>query len=178
MLFRSHVLLETAKSVGIKLLIHVSTDEVYGSCNGERKTEASVLNPTNPYAASKAAAEQIVRGYINSFYFPAIITRGNNVYGPRQYPEKLIPKFILRLKDNKPCCIHGSGTNRRHFIHVDDVVRAFDLIVHRGVLGETYNIGSQYEYENIEVAKAIISNIKKGDRDDTWIEWEIGRAHV
>ena len=92
------------------------------------------------------------------------------MYGPRQYPEKLIPKFILRLNDNKPCCIHGSGTSKRHFIHVDDVVRAFDLIVHKGVIGETYNIGSQYEFENIEVAKTLIAYIKMGD-NDKWITW-------
>lgn len=172
----THVLLETAKTVGIKRFIHVSTDEVYGSCDDVRRTEESVLDPSNPYAASKAAAENIVKGYINSFQFPAIITRGNNVYGPQQYPEKLIPKFIIRLNRGLPCCIHGDGSNRRHFIHVSDVVSAFDIIMHKGVTGCTYNIGSQDEFHNMFVAKKIIEKLKMPGNAEDHIEFVKDRA--
>lgn len=169
--YGTHVILETAKASGrISRFVHVSTDEVYGSCTGDRKTEESGLDPTNPYAASKAAAESVVRGYINSFSFPAIITRGNNVYGPNQYPEKLIPKFALRLQSGKACCIHGTGTNQRHFVHVSDVVNALDLILHKGLLGEVYNIGTQDEFTNMDIAKKLIALIKPADDAEQWVE--------
>merc|ERR1719389_1660905 len=110
----THVLIETAKNCGIKRFIHVSTDEVYGSSydGEERHVESDVLEPTNPYAATKAAAENIVKSYFHSFKMPVIITRGNNVYGPHQYPEKIVPKFIRRLVNGAPCCLHGDGSNR------------------------------------------------------------------
>jgi len=172
----THVLLETAKAVGIKRFIHVSTDEVYGSCDSVERTEDSVLDPSNPYAASKAAAEHIVKGYMNSFQFPAIITRGNNVYGPGQYPEKLVPKCIMRLKAGLPCCIHGDGSNRRHFIHVSDVVSAFDVIMHKGVTGSTYNIGSHDEFPNLFVATEIIKMLKMPGNAEDHIELVNDRA--
>jgi len=174
--FGTHVLLESAKNSNIKRFIHVSTDEVYGSCEEDRKCEKSATNPTNPYSASKAAAESIVRGYINSFNFPAIITRGNNVYGPNQYVEKLIPKFINRLFRNEKCCIHGDGSNRRHYLHVLDVVSAFDIILHKGIIGETYNIGSLDEFTNMEVAKKLITIIKEEIDFEKWIEYVPDRA--
>lgn len=152
--YGTHVLLEAAKKAAVHKFVHVSTDEVYGSCD-DQKTESSATNPTNPYSASKAAAESIVRGYINSFDFPAIITRGNNVYGSNQYVEKLIPKFACRLLCDQKCCIHGDGTNRRHYLHVTDAVAAFDLILHKGVVGETYNIGSTDEFTNRQIAEKL-----------------------
>jgi dTDP-D-glucose 4,6-dehydratase len=114
------------------------------------------LNPTNPYSATKAGAEFIVQSYYKSHHLPIIITRGNNVFGPRQYPEKLIPKFICLLTKDKPCTIHGTGQNKRNFIHVDDVVAAFDTILRRGMIGEIYNIGTDYEISNLDVAKTLI----------------------
>lgn len=173
--YGTHVLLESAKNANIKKFIHVSTDEVYGSCDSDRKSESSATNPTNPYSASKAAAESIVRGYINSFNFPAIITRGNNVYGPNQYVEKLIPKFTTRLLRDEKCCIHGDGSNRRHYLHVLDTVSAFDVILHKGVIGETYNIGSPDEFTNMEVAYMLIELIKK-ENPEKWIEYVPDRA--
>lgn len=100
----THVLLEAAKAARIKRFIHVSTDEVYGENEGEDALEEKVLEPTNPYAATKAAAEFIVKSYHRSFQLPTIITRGNNVYGPHQYPEKLIPKFTCLLSKGRPLC--------------------------------------------------------------------------
>lgn len=155
-IYGTHVLLEVAKKYNIKRFIHVSTDEVYGEFDEESASENSLLNPTNPYSASKAGAEFIARSYYKSFNLPLIITRGNNVYGPKQYPEKLIPKFITLLNKGLPCPIHGKGLEKRSFIYVDDVVNAFDVILHYGKIGEIYNIGTNEEISNIDVAKKLL----------------------
>lgn len=158
----THVLIETAKTHGITRFIHVSTDEVYGSSYEEdpRRVESDVLEPTNPYAATKAAAENIVKSYYRSFKMPVIITRGNNVYGPHQYPEKVVPKFVRRLLKGLPCCIHGDGSNSRHFIYVEDVADAFITILHKGEVGEVYNIGCEEEYTNLEIAEKLVKSLK------------------
>jgi len=162
----THVLIETAKTFKgqIKRFIHVSTDEVYGSSyDGEdRHVETDVLEPTNPYAATKAAAENIVKSYYHSYKMPIIITRGNNVYGPHQYPEKVVPKFIRRVLRGEPCCIHGDGSHSRHFIYVEDVAAAFITILHKGVDGETYNIGCEEEMTNLEMAEKLVQAVKPG----------------
>jgi len=157
----THVLLESAKSIGIKRFIHVSTDEVYGSSYQDepRRREGDTLEPTNPYAATKAAAEAIARSYWYSFNLPVIVTRGNNVFGPHQYPEKIVPKFVRRLVSKQPCCIHGDGSNSRHFIYVGDVAAAFDTLMHHGVDGEVYNIGCEDEFTNLEVAERIVKTV-------------------
>jgi len=172
----THSLLETCRQYGkIKRFIHVSTDEVYGESKlGENeKQETDILCPTNPYSASKAAAEMLVNSYIHSFNMPIIITRGNNVYGPNQYPEKLIPKFIKLLRENKKVTIHGEGKTLRNFIHVDDVSRAFDVILHNGVLHEIYNIGSDEgnEFTVMQVTEKLVKLIKEGDNLNDWIEY-------
>jgi UDP-glucose 4,6-dehydratase len=160
--YGTHVLLEAAKKFKHQLrrFIHVSTDEVYGesdtSDDATAFDEHSALSPTNPYAATKAAAEFMVKAYRTSFQLPTIITRGNNVYGPRQYPEKLIPKFITLLSQGRQVPLHGNGANRRSFLHVTDVADAFDLVLHKGKLGEIYNIGTSYEISNLEVTQSLI----------------------
>ena len=167
----THTLLEACRKYGngngkIKRFIHISTDEVYGESmineNEEKKNENSILCPTNPYAATKAAAELIAKSYYHSFKMPIIITRGNNVYGPNQYPEKLIPLFIKLLKENKPVTIQGDGSNLRAFLHVDDVSSALDIILEKGQIGEIYNIGSDEntEYSVTEIAHKLIKLIK------------------
>lgn len=150
----THQLLETVRKYGhIKRFIHVSTDEVYGEVAiDETSSEKSLLNPTNPYAASKAAAEFIVKSYNKSYGIPIIITRGNNVYGPGQYPEKLIPKFLLQLINNKKMTIHGYGTNIRNYIYVEDVARAFETILFKGEEQKIYNIGTDNEYSVMDIA--------------------------
>jgi UDP-glucose 4,6-dehydratase len=155
----------------LKLMIHISTDEVYGESelNESAKTEMSILCPTNPYAATKAGAELLVQSYIHSYKLPIIITRGNNVYGPRQYPEKLIPKFIKLLINNEKCTIHGNGASLRSFIYIDDVVNAFDLILHKGKLGEIYNIGTKNEHNIIDIATRIITLVNDGLLEDNMI---------
>ena len=174
----THNLLEAVRKYGnIKKFIHVSTDEVYGesmiSQNEVKKTEESILCPTNPYAATKASAELIAQSYYYSFNLPIIITRGNNVYGPNQYPEKIIPKFIQLLNQNKKVTIQGDGSNVRAFIHVADVVKAFDIVLERGAIGEIYNIGSddREEYTVKYVAEMLIKKIKKTDNYDEHIEY-------
>ncbi len=171
----THTLLEAIKETDLNIfLLHFSTDEVYGeSLHNEMKNEQSILCPTNPYSASKAAAEMFVYSYIYSFKLKAIISRGNNVYGPNQYPEKLIPKFIDLLKNNKKCTIAGSGSSIRNFIHVDDVCSAVDIIINKGSLGEVYNIGGDHnnEYSVMDVAKKLIKLIKNSDDYQDYIEY-------
>ncbi len=174
----THTLLEVCRKYGkIKRFIHVSTDEVYGESmledEEQKKTETSVLCPTNPYAASKAGAELIAQAYYHSFKMPIIITRGNNVYGPNQYPEKLIPLFIKQLKEDKKVTIQGDGSNVRAFLHVYDVATAFKLILEKGIIGEIYNIGSDehHEYTVMEVAKILIKLIKNTENYNEWITY-------
>ncbi len=167
----THTLLEACRYYGIEKIqkfIHVSTDEVYGESeiNEEAKTETSILYPTNPYAATKAAAEMLVISYYKSFKLPIIITRGNNVYGPNQYPEKLIPKFIQTLLNKQKCTIHGKGDQLRSFLYIDDVVDAFELIMLRGRVGEIYNIGTHDEYTVMEVTQMLVDLMSLGDIND------------
>ena len=154
----THVLLESAKLAKVARFIHVSTDEVYGEqrLDQEAMNEEQVLEPTNPYAATKAGAEFIAKSYHRSFGMPLIITRGNNVYGPHQYPEKLIPKFINQLTRGRQVTLHGTGQNTRNFLFVEDVARAFEVILFKGQVGMVYNIGGTNERQNIEVAKDLI----------------------
>jgi len=174
----THTLLESCRKYGnIKKFIHISTDEVYGesllSDEEEKKNEQSILCPTNPYAATKAGAELIANAYRYSFKMPIIITRGNNVYGPNQYPEKLIPKFIELLKNNKKVTIQGDGTNVRAFLHSIDVAKALELILEKGKVGEIYNIGSDEdkEYTVLEIAHMLIKLIKNTDNYNEYIEY-------
>ena len=174
----THVLLECSRKYGkIRKFIHVSTDEVYGesmnTVEEQHKTEHSILCPTNPYAATKAAAELIAQSYNHSYKMPIIITRGNNVYGPNQYPEKLIPRFIMLLKQNKKVTIQGNGSTVRAFLHVDDTARAFECILENGKIGEIYNIGcdEKMEYSVMDIAKILIKKIKNTENYEEWIEY-------
>ena len=174
----THTLLESCRKYGkIMKFIHISTDEVYGesllSEDEEKKNEQSILCPTNPYAATKAGAELIANSYRYSFKMPIIITRGNNVYGPNQYPEKLIPRFIDLLKNNKKVTIQGDGSNVRAFLHSLDVAKALELILEKGKIGEIYNIGSDEdkEYTVLEIAQILIKMIKNTENYNEYIEY-------
>ena len=161
----------------ITRFIHISTDEVYGESmldqNEEKKNENSILCPTNPYAATKAAAELIAKSYYHSFKMPIIITRGNNVYGPNQYPEKLIPRFIQQLQQDKKVTIQGDGSNVRAFLHVNDVCAALKLVLEKGEIGEIYNVGSDdhHEYTVLDIAKILIEKVKGNMEYDEWITY-------
>jgi UDP-glucose 4,6-dehydratase len=137
-IYGTHVL-EACKVTGkIRRFIHVSTDEVYGETGEDAVVgnhEASQLLPTDTYSATKAAAEMLVIAYGRSYGLPVITTRGNNVYGPNQFPEKLIPKFILLAMRGKPLPIHGDGSNVRSYLYCVDVAEAFEVILHRGEVG-------------------------------------------
>jgi len=174
----THTLLECCRKYNkLHKFIHVSTDEVYGESMNEvdekHKTEHSVLCPTNPYAATKAGAELIAQSYNHSYNMPIIITRGNNVYGQNQYPEKLIPRFIKLLKENKKVTIQGKGTTVRGFLHAFDTAKAFETILEKGKIGEIYNIGCDegMEYSVMEIAEILIRFIKKTDKYEDWIEY-------
>jgi dTDP-glucose 4,6-dehydratase len=155
----THRLLEAVKTYGkLKLFIHVSTDEVYGGdakANEVYESENTLLKPTNQYSATKAAAEMLVMSYYKSYGLPIIITRGNNVYGPRQHPEKLIPGTIQRCLRNEPLTIHGDGQQERSFLHVLDVAQAFYFIYMKGVVGQIYNIGTPEERTVMSVVQDI-----------------------
>ena len=174
----THTLLEACRKYNkITRFIHISTDEVYGesmiSENEEKKHEGSVLCPSNPYAASKAAAELIAKSYYHSFKMPIIITRGNNVYGPNQYPEKLIPKFVQQLINGEKVTIQGDGSNVRAFLHVNDVCSALTHVLEKGKIGEIYNIGSDdnSEYSVLQIAHMLIGKIIKTTDYNEWIRY-------
>ena len=174
--YGTHTLIEVCRRhIPNVEFIHFSTDEVYGeSKTDEPFTEdTGVLRPTNPYSASKAAAEMIVCSYIESFDMNIKIIRCNNVYGPNQYPEKLIPKFIRLLKEDKKCTIHeiNSANVRRAFMHVHDVVDAVEVVWKSGKPGEVYNIASDDELSVMDVTKLIIKTLKNTEEYDEWIEY-------
>jgi dTDP-glucose 4,6-dehydratase len=174
--YGTHALIEVCRRhIPNVEFIHFSTDEVYGESKTDEPftEELGVLRPTNPYSASKAAAEMIIRSYIESFGMNIKIIRCNNVYGPNQYPEKLIPKFIRLLKNNEKCTIHGvnSANVRRAFMHVYDVVDAVEVVWKNGKPGEVYNIASDDELSVMDVTKLIIKTIKNTEDYDKWIEY-------
>lgn len=170
----THILLEACRKYGkLKLFVHQSTDEVYGSGESHENSkddksqdnpsdENSPIDATNPYSSSKAAAEFLVKSYGYSYNFPYIIIRSNNVYGPNQYPNKLIPKFILLLHQDKKLPIHGDGSAKRSFIHVLDLVRGIITIAKKGLIGEIYNIGSRNEYSVNEIT-LLLCNLMNRD---------------
>lgn len=138
-------------------LIHVSTDEVYGDILTGRSSEYYSYKPSSPYAASKAAADHLVRSYVRTYRIPAIVTNCSNNYGPRQHPEKFIPKIIYNILNNKPIPIYGNGLNTREWIFVKDHCEALIKVFQKGKVGETYNIGSNKNLTNLQVSKTIIN---------------------
>lgn len=152
-------LLDAVRDLGpgrIRRFLHVSTDEVYGDAVGDFVNEHTQFMPTNPYAASKAAAEMYVWAYAQSFDIPVIVVRANNFYGPGQYPEKIIPRFFTLLVKNQPLTIQGSGLNVRRYLYGADAADGFDTVLHRGILGQAYNISSADDVTNLEVAVSML----------------------
>jgi len=146
-----------------KKMIQISTDEVFGSLKNGSAKEESIFNPTNPYAATKASAELLVNSYFTTYNSNVIITRCTNNYGPRQFPEKLIPKTILLADQNKKIPIYGSGTNIRDWIFVDDHCNAIFDILTNGKSGKSYNISASNEMDNITIVKKILSLMNKSE---------------
>tara|TARA_B100001057_G_scaffold77258_1_gene72102 strand:- start:299 stop:1312 length:1014 start_codon:yes stop_codon:yes gene_type:complete len=141
-------------------LVHISTDEVYGDILTGRSSENYPYQPSSPYAASKAASDHLVSSYVRTYKIPAIVTNCSNNYGPKQHPEKLIPKLIYNILNNKPLPIYGKGTNSREWIHVKDHCEALIRIYQKGKVGEFYNIGSNKNLNNIQVCKKLLNTSK------------------
>jgi len=141
-----------------KLFYHISTDEVYGSLGSEGFfTEETGYDPRSPYSASKASSDHMVRAYNHTFGLPVVISNCSNNYGPNQFPEKLIPLVINNIKNNKPIPVYGKGENIRDWLFVEDHAAAIDLIFHKGRVGETYNIGGNNEWKNLDLIKLLCS---------------------
>ncbi|HYF20676.1 MAG TPA: GDP-mannose 4,6-dehydratase [Ramlibacter sp.] len=151
----THSLMEACREARVPKIVHVSTDEVYGEVMQGAADESSQLKPTNPYSSSKAAAEMILRGYTQSYHLPIITLRANNLYGTRQFPEKIVPRFICHMLVGRRLPLHGNGMNRRHYLSCTDFARAVTYIAEHGVPSEIYNIGTHEEYTNLEVAEMI-----------------------
>lgn len=145
-----------------KRFYHISTDEVYGSLGKEGIfTEKTPYDPHSPYSASKASSDHLVRAYHDTFGLPVVITNCSNNYGPNQFPEKLLPLFIHNIKNNKPLPVYGKGENVRDWLYVEDHAVAIDLVFFKGRLGETYNIGGNNEWTNIDLIKVLCSVMDK-----------------
>ena len=168
------VIINSSRKFGVGRFIHISTDEVYGDIEKGEFQESSPLKPNSPYAASKAAAELLVRSYIRTFEFPAIIVRPSNNYGPGQYPEKLIPLSILRIIQNKNIPVYGRGKNIREWLFVGDSAKGILSILEQGRTGEIYNLGSGYELGNIEVVKKLLKILKADEKLIEFVKDRLG----
>ena len=151
---------ENKKNKKIKL-VHISTDEVYGDIIASRSNEKFPYNPSSPYSASKASADHLIKSYIRTYKIPALISNCCNNYGPYQFPEKLIPKIITNILNNKPLPIYAKGQNSREWIHVEDHCEALYKIFKKGKIGESYNVGSNINIKNINLVKTILNIFKK-----------------
>lgn len=158
----TQTLLDIARRKGVQRFVHISTDEVYGSLGqGGSFTEDSPLAPNSPYSASKAAADLLVRSYWKTYRYPCIVTRCSNNYGPYQFPEKLIPLFITNAVAYEPLPVYGDGLYVRDWIHVRDHCRAIDLVLHKGEVGEVYNIGASEERTNLDITRCILKELNR-----------------
>ncbi len=162
-------LLEASKELKVERFLQVSTDEVYGSLGKTGYfTETTPISPNSPYSASKAGADMLVRAYFETYKMPTLNTRCSNNYGPYQYPEKLIPFFISRLLKNQKVPVYGDGLNVRDWLYVYDHAEAIDIVLHKGKVGEVYNIGGHNEKTNLEITELILNAMGK---DKTSIEY-------
>jgi dTDP-glucose 4,6-dehydratase len=166
------VLLDAAREHGVSRYLQVSTDEVYGSIEKGTFTEQSPLNPSSPYSATKAAGDLLVSAHVHTYGIEAVICRGSNNYGPRQYPEKLIPLCILNAMAADSLPVYGDGKQVRNWLYVEDFARAIDLALRKGLPGEVYNVGGPDETANIDVVRRILALT---DRDESLIEYVTDR---
>jgi dTDP-glucose 4,6-dehydratase len=160
-IFGAYTLLEAARSLKVKAFVQISTDEVYGSVGQGHSRETDALMPTNPYSASKAAADRLAYSYFATYGLPVYIGRASNNFGPNQYPEKVIPLFITNALQDLPLPLYGDGQNVRDWLFVSDHCEALDVIVERGAPGEVYNIGGGNERRNIDITGLILDRLRK-----------------
>jgi dTDP-glucose 4,6-dehydratase len=162
--FGTFVLLEAMRASGrTRRFIQISTDEVYGAIETGSASETDPLAPRNPYAASKAGADRLAYSYFVTHQTPVVVTRASNNYGPRQFPEKMIPLFVTNAIEDLPLPLYGDGLQVRDWLHVDDHCRAIDWILEKGIDGETYNIGGGHELANIDLTKKVLGLLDKPD---------------
>jgi dTDP-glucose 4,6-dehydratase len=154
-------LLEASRKLGVERYLQISTDEVYGSIGQGSSTEDDPLNPSSPYAASKAGADLLVLSYYVTHHLPVFITRSSNNFGPNQYPEKLIPLFVTNALEDKPLPLYGDGLNVRDWLYVLDNCRAIDVVLQRGQVGEIYNVGGDNERTNRDITDLILRVLDK-----------------
>ncbi|MGN1133140.1 MAG: dTDP-glucose 4,6-dehydratase [Oscillospiraceae bacterium] len=173
-LLGTEVLMDACLKYGIKRFHQISTDEVYGDLTFDKSdlsfTENSVLRPSSPYSSSKASADLLALSYHRTYNLPVTISRCSNNYGPYQFPEKLIPLMIINALNNKPLPVYGNGLNVRDWIYVEDHCKAIDLIIHKGSIGEIYNIGGNNEMKNIDIVKMICGELGKPESLITYVE--------
>ncbi len=166
--YGTYVLLEACRRYPKpRLFVQISTDEVYGTVASGSSTEKDPIAPRNPYSASKAAADRLAYSYYTTYDIPVIVTRASNNYGPRQYPEKIIPLFVTNALEDRALPMYGDGRQIRDWLHVDDHCAAIELLMEQGQPGETYNVGGGTEVENIELTKRIL---KLMDKPETLIQ--------
>ncbi|MSS74650.1 dTDP-glucose 4,6-dehydratase [Candidatus Pacearchaeota archaeon] len=170
--FGTHALLEAGKRAKIARFLYVSTDEVYGSLDptSPSSRETDLLRPRSPYSASKAGGEHLVSAYHATFGMDTVITRGSNTYGPRQYPEKIIPLFCRQLVAGKKVPVYGTGQNVRDWMHVQDHCAGIDHILHQGASGEIYNLGGGTEITNLELTRRLLQAFGKGEEAISFVE--------
>jgi len=168
-------LLQASREIGIERYLQVSTDEVYGSLGKTGYfTETTPIAPNSPYSASKASADMLVRAYFETYGMPVLTTRCSNNYGPFQYPEKLIPFFISQLLKGEKVPVYGDGLNVRDWLYVYDHCAAIDTVLHKGKIGEVYNIGGHNEKTNMEITKIILEAMGKGESSIKYVEDRLG----
>lgn len=165
------ILLQVARKLGVQRFVHISTDEVYGDMlPGAFANEESQLQPSSPYSASKAGADLLVRAYVRTFGFPALLTRSSNNYGPYQFPEKFLPLMITNALEDKALPIYGDGKQQRDWLHVEDNCRGILAVLERGRIGEVYNIGGSDIEENLSMAKRLLSVMGKMETLLTYVK--------
>ena len=167
-------LLELVRKYDVERYIQISTDEIYGSILEGSFKETDNIDPSSPYSASKAGGDLLVNAYYKTYGIPVIITRSSNNFGPRQFPEKLIPLFILKALHDEPLPVYGDGQNVRDWIYVEDNCAGVDTVLHKGKLGEVYNIGGGNEKNNMEITKLILEKLNKPESLIEHVEDRLG----
>ncbi len=159
----TYTLLESVRKYNLQKIVQVSTDEVFGDIELGKFTEESPFKPSSPYSAAKAGGDHLCHAYFRTYQTPVVVTHSCNFYGPNQYPEKLIPLFVTNLLEDKKVPLYGDGSQVREWIFVDDHCRAIDTILHKGVSGEVYNIGTGHEESNLETTKKLLQILGKDE---------------
>ncbi len=170
----TNAVMHACRTLGVSRVVHVSTDEVYGSVEEGESVETDPLDPRSPYSASKAGSDLIALSYFSTYQTPVIVTRSSNNFGPWQYPEKVIPLFATNLLDGRKVPLYGDGLNRRDWLHVQDNCSAIDLVLRKGEAGEIYNIGAGNELSNRDLTDRLLALAGAGEDMVRYVEDRLG----